>query len=78
MPSAVDWGAGWCSRSRRAAKVSMMIKRPPQQGQGCGSARGSVAAAVLDVPACFEQDGTLSNSRARAILAARLPLANNP
>jgi hypothetical protein len=56
----------------------MMIMRPPQQRQGSGSTRGSSAAVVSDVSADFEQDGTASNSRALAMLAARLPLANNP
>src|SRR6516162_3835871 len=51
---------GW----QPAAKVSMMIIRPPQQRQGRGSTWGSSAAAV--VSACFEQDGTFSSSRARA------------
>jgi hypothetical protein len=39
---------------------------------------GFVGSAVVDVSAGFGQDGTPSNSRARAMLAARLPLANNP
>jgi hypothetical protein len=60
------------------AKVSMMIMRPPQQRQGRGSTWGSSAVVVSDVSAGFERDGTASNSRARAMLAARLPLANNP
>src|ERR1700756_2006346 len=60
------------------AKVSMTIMRPPQQRHGRGRTWGSSAAAVWEVLACLARDGTASNSRARAILAARLPLANNP
>src|SRR4029077_4981173 len=71
-------GAGRCFGWQPLAKVSMMIMRPPQQRQGRGSTRGPSAAAVSNVSACFERDGTASNSRARAVLAARLPLANNP
>jgi len=56
----------------------MMIMRRPQQRQGRGSTRGSSAAAVADISACFARDGTASSSRARAMLAARWPLANNP
>src|ERR1700720_1313101 len=67
-------GLGWQPR----AKVSMMIRPPPQQRHGRGSTRGSSAAAVADVSGCFARDGTASNSRARATLAARWPLANNP
>src|SRR6266478_7832628 len=71
-------GAGRCFGWQPLAKVSMMIMRPPQQRHGRGSTRGPAAAAVSNVSACFERDGTASNSRARAMLAARLPLANNP
>src|SRR5271166_1854167 len=70
--------AGWCLGWQPRAKDSMMIMRPPQQRHGRGSTRGSSAAAVADVSVGFERDGTASNSRARAMLAARLPLANNP
>ena len=71
-------GAGRCFGWQPLAKVSMMIMRPPQQRHGRGSTRGPSAAAVSNVSAGFERDGTASNSRARAMLAARLPLANNP
>jgi hypothetical protein len=71
-------GAGWCLGWQPRAKVSMMIMRPPQERHGRGSTRGSPAAAVADGSGCFARDGTASNSRARAMLAARLPLANNP
>jgi hypothetical protein len=78
MPTAVVRGAGRCFGWQPAAKVSMMIMRPPQQRQGRGSTRGLSVAAVVDVSAGFGQDGTPSNSLARAMLAAQLPLANNP
>ena len=64
MPAAVVRGAGRCLGWQPAAKVSMMIMRPPQQRHGRGNTRGLSAAAV--VSACFEQDGTFSSSRARA------------
>src|SRR6516164_6081893 len=51
IPTAVVRGAGRCFGWQPAAKVSMMIMRPPQQRQGRGSTRGSSAAAVLDVSA---------------------------
>ena len=78
MLSAVAAEVGRCFGWQPAAKVSMMIMRPPRQRQGRGGRWGLSVAAVLDVSACCERDGTASNSRARAILAARLPLANNP
>jgi len=71
-------GAGRRFGWQPPAKVSMMIMRPPQQRQGRGRTRGWSAAVVSDVSACFGRDGTASNPRARAMLAARLPLANNP
>jgi hypothetical protein len=42
MPTAVVRGAGRCFDWQPAAKVSMMIMRPPQQRQGRGSTRGIV------------------------------------
>src|SRR6202035_3702111 len=78
IPIAAVADAGRCLGWQPRAKVSMMIMRPPQQRHGRGSTRGSSAAAVSEVPAGFGRDGTASNSRARAMLAARLPLANNP
>jgi hypothetical protein len=39
-------GAGRCFGSQPDAKVSMMIMRPPQQGQGRGRMLGSSAAAA--------------------------------
>src|ERR1700722_4492876 len=59
-------------------KVSMMIMRPPQQGQGCGSVFGSLPS----VAACWSpwrgRGGMARSSRARAILSLRVPLANRP
>src|SRR5260370_27364507 len=78
IPIAAVADAGWCLGWQPRAKVSMMIMRPPQQRHGRDNPRGSSAAAVADVSGCFARDGTASNSRARAMLAARLPLANNP
>ena len=61
------------------AKISMMIIRPPQQGHGRDNMRGWSASAVASgISGCFGRDGTASKSRARVILAARLPLANRP
>ena len=71
-------GVGRCFGSQPRAKVSMMIMRPPQQGHGRGSTRGSSSAAAPHVSGCSERDGTASNLRACAMLAARLPLANIP
>ena len=56
----------------------MMIMRPPQHGHACasvGSSSGLVASASSD---WIQGVGALSNSRARAMLAARLLLANSP
>jgi hypothetical protein len=53
MPTAVVRGAGRCFGRPPAAKVSMMIMRPPQQRQGRGSTRGLSVAAVVDVSAGF-------------------------
>jgi hypothetical protein len=50
----------------------MMIMRPPQQGQGRGSMRGSSAAGASGVSGGSERAGTASSSRGRAMLAARL------
>jgi hypothetical protein len=61
MLSAVAAEVGRCFGWQPAAKVSMMIMRPPQQQQGRGGTWGSSVAAVLDVWACCERDGTTSN-----------------
>ena len=67
MLTAVVARAGRCFGWQPAAKVSMMIMRPPQQRQGRGSMSGSSEAVASEVSAGFERDGTPSNSRARAI-----------
>jgi hypothetical protein len=67
MLTAAVAGAGRCFGWQPAAKVSMMIIRPPQQRQGRGSTWGSSAAAVLDVSACVERDGTSSSAREKGI-----------
>ena len=54
------------------SKVSMMIMRPPQCGQGCGSL-SSVAWA-----GSAWRFGTASSSRARVMLSAQTALANRP
>src|ERR1700694_5478667 len=69
---------GRCFGSLPRAKVSMMNMRPPQQGHGRGSMRGSSAAGASEASCCSERTGTASSSRARAMLAARVPLASSP
>ena len=56
----------------------MMIMRPPQHGHGCESGLGSLASAQLVSPASGCAAGTSSKWRARAMLSARVPLANRP
>lgn len=58
--------------------LSMTIIRPPQHGHGCESASGLAASAQLSSPASGRATGTSSRRRARAILPARVPLANRP
>jgi hypothetical protein len=58
---------GRCFGSQPRAKVSMTSMRPPQRGM----VRRTVSDAVAG-------GATWSSSRARARLAARLPLANRP
>jgi len=72
MLTALVAGAGRCFGWQPAAKVSMMIMRPPQQWQGRGSTRGSSAAVASEVSASFEWDGTSSSSRARAMFSSSL------
>lgn len=60
------------------SKISMTIMRPPQQGQGRGSTRGSSGVADLVGGDALAGAGMASNSRARAMLAARWPLASRP
>src|SRR5271169_237387 len=60
------------------SKVSMMIMRPPQQGQGCESACGSLSPLLSASVGARCGVGTLSRCRARAMLSARPPLAKRP
>src|SRR5262245_5224981 len=61
-----------------AANVSMTCMRPPQQGQGLGSVGGSSVRAAASGSGLGGGGGHLSNSRALAMAAARLPLARRP
>ena len=61
-----------------ASNASMMCMRPPQQGQGLGSVRGSSARAAAVGSGSGGGGGHSSNSRALAMAAARLPLARRP
>jgi len=56
-------GMGRCFGSLPRAKVSMMNMRPPQQGHGRGSMRGSSAAGASEASCCSERTGTASSSR---------------
>src|SRR5438552_12942779 len=53
--------------ARPRSKVSMMIIRPPQQGQGGESVCGSLSWALSAGLASFCVAGTLSSCRARAM-----------
>ena len=63
------------------SKTSITIIAPPQQGQGCASVFGSSGSAEISPPGSLAASmaGTLapSSSRARAMLAARLPLTKH-
>ena len=61
-----------------ASNVSMTCMRPPQQGQGVGSMRGSSVRAAVLGSGSDRGGGQLSNARALAMAAARLPLARRP
>src|SRR6266851_2827495 len=65
---------GFCPRK----KVSMMIMRLPQQGQGCSGAFGSSGLALAALMASIGMRGTASSSRIRAILRARVWLVRKP
>src|SRR6266540_5495205 len=69
---AIGGAVGRCRGVAPRSKTSMMIMRPPQHGQV--GLPGSAAAAVGSALE-FE---TASNSRARAMLSARVPLASRP
>jgi hypothetical protein len=53
-------------------------QRQPQQGHGRGSMRAWSAAGVSVVSGGLGLTGTASSSRARAMLAARVPLTSSP
>src|SRR6266852_909700 len=56
--------------------LSMMIMRPPQHGHGCASS--ALVWAQLVSPALGCAAGTSSKRRARAMLSARVALADRP
>lgn len=60
------------------AKTSMTNMRAPQHGHGVGQMRGPVSSICVFGSVTGSDFGTASNSRARAIAAARLPLASRP
>src|SRR5882724_5548648 len=66
----------WGSASG-GSRVSMMIMRPPQQGHGHGNTRCSSGVAS-EGSGSFEGEGAASNSRAWAMLAARLTFGKQP
>src|SRR6266851_397915 len=67
---------GRCRGAEPRSKVSMMIMRPPQQGQGCCGVCGSSTLVLAALMASIGSIGTASSSRARAMLSARVVLAN--
>jgi hypothetical protein len=71
-------GEGRCFGCCPRKKVSMMIMRPPQQGQGCSGSFGSSGGALPALMASIGMSGTASNSRARAIFLARVWLVSRP
>jgi len=71
-------GVGRCFGCCPRKKVSMMIMRPPQQGQGCSGSFGSSGGALPALMASIGMSGTASNSRARAIFLARVWLVSRP
>src|SRR5712671_8234875 len=71
-------GEGRCLGCCPRKKVSMMIMRLPQQGQGCSGCFGSSGVALAALMASIGMSGTASNSRARAIFLARVWLVSRP
>ena len=71
-------GDGRCPGIVPASNVSTTSMRPPQQGHGLGSVRGSSARAAALGSGAGGGGGHLSSSRALAMVAARLPLARRP
>ena len=75
---AVGVRVGRCLGSQPRPKVSMMTMRPPQQVHGRGSMRGWSGAVVSGEAGGSELTGRASSLRARAMFAARWPLASKP
>jgi len=69
---------GRCLGCCPGKKVSMMIMRPPQQGQGCSGAFGSSGLALAALMVSMGISATASKSRARAIFLARVWLVSRP
>ena len=74
----IGLGVGRDVGSQPRAKTSMTIMRAPQRGQGQGSTRGSSGGAAFCSLGSTTSGAAPSSSRARAMLAARLLLANKP
>ena len=66
---------GWVRGEQPRLKVSMMIMRPPQQGQGFERVGGSLPSVASALTGSLRDFGTASNWRARAMLSAREALA---
>lgn len=75
---AVAAGDRRCLGKVPALNVSTTCMRPPQQGQGLGSVRGSSVRAAAGGTGWGGGGGHLSNWRALATAAVRLPLARRP
>src|SRR5258705_10071865 len=71
-------GVGRHLGSRPRANTSMTIMRAPQQGHGHGSTRGVSGATSGCSCASAAGGATSSNTRAVAMLSARLALAKSP
>src|SRR6266850_2262031 len=71
-------GVGRHLGSRPRANTSMTIMRAPQQGHGDGSTRGVSGATSGCSCASAAGGATSSNTRAVAMLSARLALAKSP
>jgi hypothetical protein len=69
---------GRCRGVEPRSKVSMMIMRPPQHGQGCEGVGGSLGSRASASTLWSQGIGTASSSRARAMLSAQDGLASRP
>src|SRR5216683_975290 len=67
---------GRCRGAEPRSKVSMMIMRPPQQGHGRARVGGSLPSLAPASAGWHWSFGSASSSRARAMLSARVVLAN--